>query len=101
MSRGSSHIVATDATAAPSFVLALLPNNHDSMVFHLLGTAVIGEKSNGGAVDQKLRVYGTPNVFVADGSIIPTQPSSHPPSIIYAIGDKAAALPSAPTTQDV
>ncbi|KAJ6526863.1 glucose-methanol-choline oxidoreductase [Mycena vulgaris] len=71
------------------------------MVFHLLGTAAIGDKSNGGAVDQNLRVYGTLNVFVADVSIIPTQPSSRPLSIIYAIGDKAAAPPRAPTTQDV
>ncbi|KAJ6546703.1 hypothetical protein DFH09DRAFT_1170791 [Mycena vulgaris] len=61
----------------------------DSMgvAWHPLGTAAIGS-----VVDANLRVEGTTNVFVVDGSIIPLQPASHPSAIIYGIGEKAAAM---------
>ncbi|KAJ7901492.1 hypothetical protein B0H13DRAFT_2027878 [Mycena leptocephala] len=57
------------------------------VAWHPLGTAAFGS-----VVDANLRVKGTTNVFVADGSIIPAQPGSHPSSIIYGIGEKAAAM---------
>ncbi|KAJ6565228.1 hypothetical protein DFH09DRAFT_1474654 [Mycena vulgaris] len=135
MSRGSSHIVSANATAAPSFDLALIQSPFDlyiltkaiqrarrfasqapltpflagellpgaaittdaqfsqyvkdsmGVAWHPLGTAAIGS-----VVDANLRVKGTTNVFVADGSIIPIQPSSHPSAIIYGIGEQAAAM---------
>ncbi|KAK7046421.1 L-sorbose 1-dehydrogenase [Favolaschia claudopus] len=71
----------------------------DSMgvAYHPLGTAAIGS-----VVDSNLRVQGTTNVFVADGSIFPTQSGSHPSSIIYGIGEKAATmLKAAPLSKDV
>ncbi|KAJ7829551.1 hypothetical protein B0H13DRAFT_2372569 [Mycena leptocephala] len=46
----------------------------------------------GSVVDENLAVKGSTNVFVVDGSIIPFQPGSHPSSIIYGIGEKAAAM---------
>ncbi|KAJ7705256.1 GMC oxidoreductase-domain-containing protein [Mycena rosella] len=71
------------------------------VAYHPLGTAAIGDQSKGGVVDVNLKVYGTANVFVVDGSIIPMQPSSHPSSIIYGIGEKAAVyLNSCPTSLD-
>ncbi|KAJ7362295.1 hypothetical protein DFH08DRAFT_840650 [Mycena albidolilacea] len=73
--------VTTDAQFA-QFV-----KDNMGVAYHPLGTAAIGS-----VVDAKLRVKGTTNVFVADGSIIPHQPGSHPSSIIYGIGEKAAAL---------
>ncbi|KAJ6523828.1 hypothetical protein B0H19DRAFT_1386294 [Mycena capillaripes] len=135
MSRGSSHIVSANATAAPSFDLALMQSPFDlyiltkatqrarrfanqasltpflagelvpgaaittdaqfsqyvkdsiGVAWHPLGTAAFGS-----VVDANLMVKGTSNVFVADGSIIPMQPGSHPSSIIYGIGEKAAAM---------
>ncbi|KAJ7725888.1 GMC oxidoreductase-domain-containing protein [Mycena olivaceomarginata] len=65
--------------------------------YHPLGTAAIGS-----VVDAELRVQGTTNVFVVDGSIILIQPGSHPSSIIYGIGEKAAAmLKASPLNDDV
>ncbi|KAJ7443123.1 hypothetical protein FB451DRAFT_1105338 [Mycena latifolia] len=135
MSRGSSHIVSANVTAAPSFDLALVQSPFDlyiltkatqrarrfanqasltpflagellpgaaittdaqfsqfvkdsmGVAWHPLGTAAIGS-----VVDANLRVKGTTNVFVVDGSIIPFQPSSHPSALIYGIGEKAAAM---------
>ncbi|KAJ7829554.1 hypothetical protein B0H13DRAFT_2435621 [Mycena leptocephala] len=67
------------------------------VAYHPLGTAAIGS-----VVDENLAVKGTTNVFVVDGSIIPLQPGSHPSSIIYGIGEKAAAmLKTSPLTYDV
>nr|KAJ6528751.1 hypothetical protein DFH09DRAFT_1327572 [Mycena vulgaris] len=146
MSRGSSHIVSADATAAPAFDLALVQSPFDlyiltkaaqrarrfatqpsltpfltgtelspgaavttdgqfqqfvkdaiGVAYHPLGTAAIGS-----VVDENLRVKGTTNVFVVDGSIIPLQPGSHPSSIIYGISEKAAAmLKASPLTDDI
>ncbi|KAJ7046394.1 hypothetical protein C8F04DRAFT_1387926 [Mycena alexandri] len=67
------------------------------VAWHPLGTAAFGS-----VVDANLRVKGTTNVFVADGSIIPVQPGCHPSAIIYGIGEKAAAmLKASPRTDDV
>ncbi|KAJ7704917.1 hypothetical protein B0H17DRAFT_1038728 [Mycena rosella] len=145
MSRGSSHIVSANATAAPSIDLALIQSPFDlyiltkaaqrarrfatqasltpflagellpgaaittdaqfsqfvkdsmGVAWHPLGTAAFGS-----VVDANLRVNGTTNVFVADGSIIPVQPGSHPSAIIYGIGEKAAAmLKASPLTNNV
>ncbi|KAJ7704904.1 hypothetical protein B0H17DRAFT_1193392 [Mycena rosella] len=145
MSRGSSHIVSANATAAPSIDLALIQSPFDlyiltkaaqrarrfatqaslapflagellpgaaittdaqfsqfvkdsmGVAWHPLGTAAFGS-----VVDANLRVNGTTNVFVVDGSIIPVQPGSHPSAIIYGIGEKAAAmLKASPLTNDV
>ncbi|KAJ7889498.1 hypothetical protein B0H14DRAFT_3429510 [Mycena olivaceomarginata] len=131
MSRGSSHIVSANATAAPSIDLALIQSPFDlyiltkaaqrarrfatqasltpflagetfvkdsiGVAWHPLGTAAFGS-----VVGANLRVKGTTNVFVVDGSIIPVQPGSHPSAIIYGIGEKAAAmLKASPLTNDV
>ncbi|KAF7343874.1 L-sorbose 1-dehydrogenase [Mycena sanguinolenta] len=67
------------------------------VAYHPLGTA-----SFGSVVDSTLRVMGTTNVFVVDGSIIPTEPGSHPSSIIYGIGEQAATMLNArPLSSDV
>ncbi|KAJ6503887.1 hypothetical protein C8R45DRAFT_974000 [Mycena sanguinolenta] len=71
--------------------------NAVGVAYHPLGTS-----SFGSVVDSTLRVQGTANVFVVDGSIIPTQPGSHPSSIIYGIGEQAAAMLNArPLSSDV
>lgn len=46
----------------------------------------------GGVVDSSLKVYGTSNVRVVDGSVIPMQTSGHLSSTIYAIAEKAADI---------
>lgn len=43
-------------------------------------------------VDPELRVYGISNLRVADGSIFPEHVASHPNSVIFMIGEKAADM---------
>ncbi|TFY59193.1 hypothetical protein EVG20_g7881 [Dentipellis fragilis] len=59
---------------------------------HLIGTAALGPKGQGGVVDSSLKVYGTANLRVVDASIIPIQVAGHSQSSAYAIAEKAAAM---------
>ncbi|KAJ6530149.1 hypothetical protein B0H19DRAFT_1192260 [Mycena capillaripes] len=145
MSRGSSHIVSANVTAAPAIDLALIQSPFDLYILTkaaqrarrfanqapltpflageiLPGAAIttdaqfsqfvkdsigvawnpLGTAAFGQVLGADLRVKGTTNVFVADGSIIPVQPGSPPLAIIYGIGEKAAAmLKASPLTNDV
>jgi len=47
---------------------------------------------DGGVVDMQLKVYGTQNVRVVDGSIFPYQPSAHPMGLTYAVAVRAARI---------
>lgn len=46
----------------------------------------------GGVVDSDLKVYGTANVRVIDGSVIPTQLSGHMSATVYAVAERAAEI---------
>jgi choline dehydrogenase len=46
----------------------------------------------GGVVDPELKVYGTKNVRVMDGSVIPMQISGHPTATLYAMAERAADI---------
>ncbi|KAK7042809.1 L-sorbose 1-dehydrogenase [Favolaschia claudopus] len=70
--------------------------NSVGLSYHPLGTAALGS-----VVNKDLRVNGTANVFVVDGSIIPMQPAAHPSALIYGIGEHAATLlKAAPLSDD-
>ncbi|ORY73613.1 GMC oxidoreductase-domain-containing protein [Leucosporidium creatinivorum] len=60
--------------------------------YHPIGTASMMPRAEKGVVDPRLTVYGTSNVRVADLSILPLHVSTHPQSLAYAIGEKAAAM---------
>lgn len=45
-----------------------------------------------GVVDDELRVYGIDNVRIADASIFPEVPATHPQALIYAVAEKCADL---------
>ncbi|GAW11276.1 hypothetical protein ANO14919_006190 [Xylariales sp. No.14919] len=64
----------------------LMPNHHP------IGTASMMSRELGGVVDSKLRVYGTKNVRVVDGSILPLQFSGHLTATLYAVAERAAEL---------
>ncbi|KAI0911460.1 GMC oxidoreductase [Ustulina deusta] len=60
--------------------------------YHPIGTASMMSRELGGVVDPKLKVYGTENVRVVDGSILPLQFSGHPTATLYAVAERAAEL---------
>ncbi len=57
---------------------------------HLCGTARMGA-----VVDERCRVYGVPNLWVVDGSILPEIPSRGPHATIVMAGHRAAEFVSA------
>ncbi|KAK5128690.1 hypothetical protein LTR85_000023 [Meristemomyces frigidus] len=59
---------------------------------HLTGGNPMLPLEDGGVVDTQLKVYGTQNVYVVDGSIFPYQPSAHPMGLTYAVAVRAARL---------
>ncbi|KAI1484407.1 glucose oxidase [Biscogniauxia mediterranea] len=77
---------ATDAQWWAFLRGAMTPNHHP------IGTASMMSRELGGVVDPKLMVYGTTNVRVVDGSILPLQISGHLTATLYAISERAAEL---------
>ena len=56
--------------------------------YHAVGTCSMMSKELGGVVDPEAKVYGVRNLRVIDGSIVPTQVSSHVMSIFYGMAEK-------------
>ncbi|KAJ7112908.1 alcohol oxidase [Mycena epipterygia] len=59
---------------------------------HQMGTAAMARRELGGVVGSNLKVHGTANLRVADGSIIPLPVAAHIQATVYAIGEKAADI---------
>ncbi|KAF8643365.1 hypothetical protein AX16_009093 [Volvariella volvacea WC 439] len=59
---------------------------------HLIGTCAMADRSLGGVVDARLKVYGTANLRVADASIMPLQLAAHLQATVFAIGERAADI---------
>jgi choline dehydrogenase-like flavoprotein len=57
---------------------------------HLVGGARMGFSSTDSVVDSDHRVWGTPNLFVVDGSVFPTQGAANPALAIMALADRCA-----------
>lgn len=58
---------------------------------HLVGTAAMADREEGGVVDAFLKVYGTANVRVVDASIFPIHIACHTQATVYAIAEKVRA----------
>ena len=56
--------------------------------YHAVATASMMSKELGGVVDNEAKVYGVEGLRVIDGSIVPTQVSSHVMSIFYGMAEK-------------
>ncbi len=52
---------------------------------HLVGGARMATRAQDGVVDADQRVFGVPNLYVADGSVLPTQGSANPALTIMAL----------------
>ncbi len=58
---------------------------------HLVGGARMAADARHGVVDRNHRVFGLPNLYVVDGSTLPTQGSANPALTIMALAARAAA----------
>ncbi|RHZ51809.1 uncharacterized protein CDV56_107153 [Aspergillus thermomutatus] len=58
--------------------------------YHGIGTCSMMKKELGGVVDETAKVYGVENLRVVDGSIPPTQVSSHVMTVFYGMASKIA-----------
>jgi len=57
---------------------------------HLVGGARMATRSADGVVDADDRVFGVANLYVADGSVLPTQGSANPALTIMALSARLA-----------
>lgn len=60
--------------------------------YHPCGTCAMMREDLGGVVDERLRVYGTSNLRVADASVFPIIPRGNIIATVYAVAEKAADL---------
>ncbi|HEU0192958.1 MAG TPA: GMC family oxidoreductase [Gaiellales bacterium] len=68
---------------------------------HLVGGCRMGASAEQSVVDADHRVWGTPNVFVADGSVMPTQGSANPALTIMVLASRLAQRLAAGRVQGV
>jgi choline dehydrogenase-like flavoprotein len=59
---------------------------------HLVGGARMGFSPEDSVVDANHRVWGVDNLFVVDGSVLPTQGAANPALAIMALADRCASL---------
>lgn len=57
---------------------------------HLVGGCRMARRREDGVVDANLRSYAVPNLFVTDGSVMPTQGSANPALTIMALAARCA-----------
>ncbi|MGB9182531.1 MAG: GMC family oxidoreductase [Solirubrobacteraceae bacterium] len=59
---------------------------------HLVGGARMGFAAQDSVVDAGHRVWGVPNLFICDGSVLPTEGAANPALVIMALADRLAGL---------
>jgi len=57
---------------------------------HLVGGARMAARPQDGVVDANLRSFAVPNLYITDGSVLPTQGSANPALTIMALAARAA-----------
>ncbi len=57
---------------------------------HLVGGCRMASRPQDGVVDADLRTFAVPNLYITDGSVLPTQGSANPALTIMALADRAA-----------
>ncbi|HZQ56446.1 MAG TPA: GMC family oxidoreductase, partial [Acidimicrobiales bacterium] len=57
---------------------------------HLVGGCRMAHDARGGVVDRYLRTFAVPNLFIVDGSVLPTQGSANPALTIMALSARTA-----------
>jgi choline dehydrogenase-like flavoprotein len=59
---------------------------------HLVGGARMAGDERSGVVDESCRTFAVPNLYITDGSVLPTQGSANPALTIMAVAARAADL---------
>ena len=59
---------------------------------HLVGGCRMGARPEESVVDHTHRAWGVPNLYVADGSVMPTQGAANPALTIMALASRLAGL---------
>jgi choline dehydrogenase-like flavoprotein len=59
---------------------------------HLVGGCRMGFTPDDSVVDSSHRAWGVPNLFICDGSVLPTEGSANPALVIMALADRLATL---------
>jgi len=57
---------------------------------HLVGGARMAQDEHNGVVDRNCRSFAVPNLYITDGSVLPTQGSANPALTIMAVAARAA-----------
>ena len=57
---------------------------------HLVGGARMGSDEHSGVVDGDCRSFAVPNLYITDGSVLPTEGSANPALTIMAVAARAA-----------
>ncbi len=68
------------------------PSDFECMAFHPLGTCRIADSSLKGVCDSNHKVFGTNNIYVCDGSSIPTSLGVNPQLTIMALATRLAQI---------
>ncbi|HTU29324.1 MAG TPA: GMC family oxidoreductase [Solirubrobacteraceae bacterium] len=58
---------------------------------HLVGGCRMGDSPDSSVIDADHRAWGVPNLFICDGSVMPTQGSANPALTIMALASRLAA----------
>ncbi|KAI0172163.1 GMC oxidoreductase [Hypoxylon sp. FL1284] len=76
-----------DLEAARDYVRRTVEDAH-----HYTGSCSMMPRAMGGVVDNRLRVYGCPNLRVCDASIVPIQPTANPQAVVYGVAEMGAGF---------
>jgi choline dehydrogenase-like flavoprotein len=59
---------------------------------HLVGGARMAQDEQHGVVDSTGRTFAVPNLYITDGSVLPTQGSANPALTIMALAARTASI---------
>lgn len=87
-SKGSASVLEFSKNGLNATVEDLWAGGWDS-ARHFVGSAKLGVEDGTSVVDVNTKVYGTDNLFVVDGSVIPTLPTGNSMAIIMIVAEHA------------